>query len=170
MNKEKAYRALGIDRRVSAREAKIAYFKLVKRWHPDQFSPDDSRKPMAEELIRQINLAYEEVQSDLKTCTNSTDVDRERGAGNYSQFYGATPVRRRPVNGRHSTPSSSRACDCIEIKLTSASNLIGRPIPVQVQPNNVSLDTSAIGPGAGGHFDEVLSEIMQTARKGPESG
>lgn len=65
MSVQRYFKTLGLDQKVTAREAKDAYINLVRIWHPDQFSYDPVFKARAEEKLKEINVAYSEVRSYL---------------------------------------------------------------------------------------------------------
>ena len=54
------WKVLGIKPGASAEEAKKAYRDLVKKYHPDRFQ-DPAAKEMANEKLKEINQAYDEV-------------------------------------------------------------------------------------------------------------
>jgi curved DNA-binding protein CbpA len=54
---------LGIDPSASPEHFKQAYRDLVKVWHPDRFSHDRRLQRKAEEKIKEINDAYQQLQS-----------------------------------------------------------------------------------------------------------
>jgi DnaJ like chaperone protein len=59
------YAVLGVDRSASAGEIKRAYRKLISQHHPDKLgSVPDELKRRAEERAREINAAYEKIQSE----------------------------------------------------------------------------------------------------------
>jgi curved DNA-binding protein CbpA len=55
------YSLLGISPGASTNEVREAYFKLVKKYHPDR-----NKSPGATEKMAEINLAYEILSSDKK--------------------------------------------------------------------------------------------------------
>ena len=65
MSVQRYFKTLGLDQRTTARNAKDAYINLVRIWHPDQFSNDPEFKARAEERLKEINVAYSEVNSFL---------------------------------------------------------------------------------------------------------
>ncbi|MDF5716280.1 MAG: DnaJ domain-containing protein [Rhizonema sp. NSF051] len=57
-----AYNILGLEPGASQEEVKQAYRQLAKIWHPDRF-PDQKQKHEAEDKIKKINEAYNQVKS-----------------------------------------------------------------------------------------------------------
>ena len=79
MNIERCFQILDLDRRASLDEAKQAYKDIVSIWHPDRFSHNPRLKQKAEEKLKEINAAYEEVESFL-TSNNTRQGSRKVGA------------------------------------------------------------------------------------------
>lgn len=52
------YRALGLLPGASAKEARRAYLRLVKQWHPDRFPAESRSHAIAQEKLKEINEAY----------------------------------------------------------------------------------------------------------------
>src|SRR6476469_2368508 len=57
------YEILGVEPGASQAEVKQAYRTLAKTWHPDCFPDDPLMKQKAEEEIKKINYAYQQVKS-----------------------------------------------------------------------------------------------------------
>jgi len=94
-----AYDVLGVKPGVSDRELKAAHRDLAKVWHPDRFLHDPRLQEKAQEKLKEINEAYEQLISRHKqrvsppppprpraprAQTNSVEdvvVQRRRGAG-----------------------------------------------------------------------------------------
>lgn len=55
------YKTLGVEPSASDEEVKRAYRDLARKYHPDRF-PDDSAKELAEEKMKEINEAYDQIQ------------------------------------------------------------------------------------------------------------
>jgi hypothetical protein len=59
----KAYEVLGVKPGVSPRELKVAHRDLAKVWHPDRFQHDLRLQQKAQEKLKEINEAYEQLIS-----------------------------------------------------------------------------------------------------------
>ncbi len=59
----KAYEVLGVKPGVSVRELKAAHRDLAKVWHPDRFLHDPRLQQKAQEKLKEINEAYEQLIS-----------------------------------------------------------------------------------------------------------
>jgi DnaJ-domain-containing protein 1 len=57
------YAILGLPPNASIQEVKQAYKKLVKRCHPDLFFDNPPLRDKAQEILRKINQAYDELCS-----------------------------------------------------------------------------------------------------------
>ena len=53
----------GVEGAIDLKELKTAYRGLVKEWHPDKHTADDTKKEEAEEMSRQITDGYAFLQS-----------------------------------------------------------------------------------------------------------
>jgi curved DNA-binding protein CbpA len=60
------YNALGLEPGASMEEVKKARRDLVKVWHPDRFSNDPRLQQKAQEKLKEINEAYERLQSSYR--------------------------------------------------------------------------------------------------------
>jgi hypothetical protein len=65
MNLKQSYTLLKLNSKATADDARRAYKRQVKIWHPDRFSAGSLLKSQAEERIKAINLAYELVRQHL---------------------------------------------------------------------------------------------------------
>lgn len=62
----KAYSVLGIDENTSFEEAKRAYRKMCKEFHPDaQAGASESVKKMAEEKMKEVNVAWKQIKKSV---------------------------------------------------------------------------------------------------------
>ena len=59
----RAYEVLGVKPGVSDRELKAAHRDLAKVWHPDRFLHDPRLREKAQEKLKEINEAYEQLIS-----------------------------------------------------------------------------------------------------------
>jgi curved DNA-binding protein CbpA len=60
---EQCLEILGVTRNTTPEEIKLAYRDLVKVWHPDRFAHDQRLQQKAAEKLKEINEAYEQLQS-----------------------------------------------------------------------------------------------------------
>lgn len=60
---ERAYDVLGVKPGVSDRELKAAHRDMAKVWHPDRFVHDPRLQEKAQEKLKEINEAYEQLIS-----------------------------------------------------------------------------------------------------------
>ena len=67
MEIKKCFEILELDPNASVDEAKQAYKDIVNVWHPDRFSHNSRLKEKAEEKLKEINVAYETVNSLLSS-------------------------------------------------------------------------------------------------------
>ena len=56
-------KVLGVDSSATPEELKKAYRDLIKEWHPDRFLHNPRLQKKAEEKLREINEAYDQLQS-----------------------------------------------------------------------------------------------------------
>lgn len=64
-NLENYYETLGLKPNASMEEIKEAYRDLVNVWHPDRFSHNPRLQKKAQEKLKDINQAYERLESHL---------------------------------------------------------------------------------------------------------
>ena len=57
------YKILGINQGATDDEVKAAYRALAKKYHPDNFKPDDPLAHLAIEKMQQLNEAYDEIMN-----------------------------------------------------------------------------------------------------------
>jgi DnaJ domain len=60
---DRAYEVLGVKPGVSDRDLKAAHRDLAKVWHPDRFGHDPRLQEKAQEKLKEINEAYEQLIS-----------------------------------------------------------------------------------------------------------
>ncbi len=80
------YKVLGVSEDASQEEIRKAYLSLVKKYHPDKYS-DNPLKELANEKIKEINEAYEQLSK--KTNTASSRASSTWGASEGGNAYGA---------------------------------------------------------------------------------
>ncbi len=65
------YKELGVSADATDDEIKQAYRALVKKYHPDNYASDPDLKQIAEEKMKAVNSAYDEIQKLRKTGQTS---------------------------------------------------------------------------------------------------
>jgi formylglycine-generating enzyme required for sulfatase activity len=96
MNLEESYRKLGLNPGASLQEARRAYYKLVKFFHPDrhQSSPGLLRK--ATEETKKLNLAYERVCKVFETGRRPEPEKRKQEKSSRTGGPSHPPIRGEP--------------------------------------------------------------------------
>jgi len=156
---KKSLALLGIDSRADLDQAKQAYREKVKAFHPDHVMGDEAEKHIAEEKLKQINLAYEAVTSFLSAPkaaapgSNVTAAPKPQEAGSPGHQDMVQPILEELMA---LWSSLSRTLRNIDFKAILKS-LTADP-PAKKTP----------GPGraASGDFDQVLDDILTTRQKG----
>ncbi len=59
------YKVLGVERTDSDEDIKKAYRSLIKKYHPDKYQ-DNPLEDLAEEKVREINEAYDQIMAERK--------------------------------------------------------------------------------------------------------
>jgi hypothetical protein len=92
------FKILGVDSTATPEQLKKAYRKLIKEWHPDRFLHNPRLYNRAQEKLREINKAYDEVQSLI-----THQKDRLSGASDDLESH-AEPRPRRTPSGAPERP------------------------------------------------------------------
>lgn len=92
MNIHRHFRTLGIDHNATVREAKIAYKRLVKQWHPDRFTENNAGRDAAQEVTKEINVAYALVMAFFEHQQQKIPKNRRMGPGLFDFFSGLAGV------------------------------------------------------------------------------
>jgi curved DNA-binding protein CbpA len=87
---EQCLEILSVPRNATPDEIKVAYRDLVRVWHPDRFAHDKRLQQKAEEKLKDIIEAYEQLQS--------TFAHAQSGATRTSNTSEPKPIRRTAVS------------------------------------------------------------------------
>jgi hypothetical protein len=80
MNRTECYQILGVKPGASNAEIKTAYRDLVKVWHPDRFTSNPRLQEKASETMKQVNVAYDTLESAGPCESPSSRPSRPRPA------------------------------------------------------------------------------------------
>jgi hypothetical protein len=129
------YRILGLQPGVSAKEIKRAYRDLAKVWHPDRFTHDPRLQARAQEQLKMINKAYEQLRSYRLTRprqTRSQSRDDSAGASRTRETQ-SSPADAERTHAPLDVPAAQRAESHISTWLIAALLLAGNSNRTQRQ-------------------------------------
>jgi hypothetical protein len=86
------YKVLGVDPTASDDDVKQAYRKLARKYHPDKYA-DGDLKELAEEKMKEVNMAYEEIQR-MRSSKGSQGGYNPYNNGNNGGGYNYSNIRR----------------------------------------------------------------------------
>lgn len=81
------YKVLGVNPTDSDDTIKEAYRKLVRKYHPDKYA-DGDLKELAEEKMKEVNFAYEEIQKMRANGKSSNNGRSNNNNNSYNSSYG----------------------------------------------------------------------------------
>ncbi len=91
------YKVLGVSPNATDDQIKEAYRKLARKYHPDKYT-DGDLKDLAEEKMKEVNAAYEEIQQMRAGGRNQSYGNANSGSGSYSG-YNYSNIRRNINSG-----------------------------------------------------------------------
>lgn len=96
---DRLYELLGVRPGASRQELKAAYRDLTKVWHPDRFAHDPRLQQKAEEKLKEINKAYEQLTSVKTWLSRMTHSPRSARTVERNQAKPNNTSRVVPVKG-----------------------------------------------------------------------
>lgn len=100
MDLEKCFEILEVDKDSSPDRIKEAYRDIINVWHPDRFSNNVRLKEKAESKVKEINMAYETLQSHMPVGQQQQSPQEKTETGLASNTSGSAEERERPCH-RH---------------------------------------------------------------------
>lgn len=91
---DRAYEVLGVKPGVSDGELKAAHRDLAKVWHPDRFVHDPRLQEKAQEKLKEINEAYEQLISRHKRRVTPSPPPRQQHHRGRTSETARVPVKR----------------------------------------------------------------------------
>ncbi len=91
------YRILGLRPGDTPADLRRVYKGKIHRWHPDRHEPNDGRKMLAEDVAKEINRAYRELDAYLKQHGTLPLHDDPRSHPDGSRSYGPSAPEWVPV-------------------------------------------------------------------------
>ena len=82
------YKILGVPPTATDDEVKKAYRDLARKYHPDKYAGTDLAD-LASEKMKEVNAAYEEIQSMRSGKQSSAGGSQSSYGGSYGGFYGS---------------------------------------------------------------------------------
>lgn len=134
MDIETSYKTLALNPGSPYKEIKLAYIAKVKQYHPDRFTAESINHHLAENKLKEVNLAFETLMQHFKAYAPDTEEQPDTKATVEKKNVPPPPVHRVPQRmvDSENHPNSLKkarimakkiACDDAEIsQLFSASN------------------------------------------------
>ncbi len=94
---ENPYKILGISEDATDIEVKNAYRQLARKYHPDNYANDEAMAELANEKMKEINEAYDEIMRMRSTKSSGQSSTGNGGGSNSSEL---AWIRSKIKNGR----------------------------------------------------------------------
>lgn len=97
---DRYYEILGVRAGVSRQELKAAHRDLAKVWHPDRFGHDPRLQAKAQEKLKEINEAYEQLSTRNRTRRPKASKNRETSTPSSADVFEHVARRRTSTQPR----------------------------------------------------------------------
>ncbi|HWL64841.1 MAG TPA: molecular chaperone DnaJ [Actinomycetota bacterium] len=158
------YEVLGVSRQATQEEIKKAYRALARRYHPDANQTD----PAAEELFKEVTVAYETLSDPQKRQNYDTFGDSRLGGSGFGDFGGISDLFSSFFGGGFSSASRTgpaRGADVLaEVALTLEEAAEGVEKDVEIT-TLVACDVCDGSGSAPGTFPSRCSECGGTGEQ-----
>lgn len=181
------HEVLGVAEGASAQELKVAYRDLAKVWHPDRFTHDPRLQQKAQEKLKEINEAYEQLTSgkvrSQQRTSGATQTHTQPHAPRATQTHAQThPPRASHTYAQPVTPDAARphaprtvwqlavlpVCVFTIVLLVAGSLLIARREPAR-QDTAHEVESSDVERATVEGASEAVREQQPAAKKpGPK--
>jgi curved DNA-binding protein CbpA len=164
VEKADSFHILQVSPDATLQEARSAYMRLVKRWHPDRFADNPRMRESAQEKLKLINSAYE-----IVTAAISARIERGRPRKV------ATPPSVSPGNSPNDSPpdiveplaagtifSAFRNRISNRIRRFFSSSTIKTPPPVRNRKNSPRAGTPSGGTGEKKDFQKIFNDAVRS--------
>ena len=92
MRLDDSYRVLDLDAGATDEEVKNAWRDLSKVWHPDRFAHDRAVQQRAEEKLKAINEAYEQIRAERERGPRFRAAPRQADAPEVERMGRGIPI------------------------------------------------------------------------------
>ncbi len=135
--KKSYYQVLEVEPSASEEKIKQQYLFLVQAWHPDKFS-NAEQKAMAEEKIKEINIAYDTLKDPSKRAEYDRELQLSKNTKTAQQP--PQPAQPRPMPPRPASAPLTRKAPARARGLVGSLGVFGSGVQVSGEQVRVFVD------------------------------